>query len=70
VRYKTPTGYDSIVGKPAIVTQEINNYKDTGTVRIDGLTWVAKSDDDDIIYESGLVVTVVQIDGALAICSR
>ena len=61
---------DPLVGRPAIVTQEINNHKDTGTIRINGLMWAAKSDDDDIIYESGLVVTVVQIDGSLAICSR
>jgi len=59
-----------IIGKHAIVTEEINNYKDTGTVRINGLTWTAKSDDDDIIYESGLVVTVVNIDGEGTICTR
>jgi len=68
-RYKN-SGSDSIIGKYAIVTEEINNYKETGTVRINGLTWIAKSDDDDIIYESGLVVTVVHIDGVEAICSR
>jgi membrane protein implicated in regulation of membrane protease activity len=67
-----PGSYDYIIGKTAIVTQEINNYKDTGAVRINGLTWTAKSDDDDIIYESGLVVTVIDIDaeGTEAICSR
>ena len=64
------SGSDSIIGKTAIVTEEINNYKYTGTVRINGLTWVAKSDDDDVIYESGLVVTIVNIDGVEAICSR
>jgi membrane protein implicated in regulation of membrane protease activity len=68
-KYKNANS-DSVIGKTAIVTEEINNYKYTGTVRVNGLTWVAKSDDDDIIYESGLVVTIVNIDGVDAICSR
>ena len=64
--------YDYIIGRHAIVTQEINNYKDTGAIRINGSTWLAKSDDNDIIYESGLVVTVIHVDGsdAVAVCSR
>lgn len=59
-----------IIGKTAIVTEEINNYKNTGEIRINGFTWNAKSEDDDIIYESGLVVTVVEIEGARAVCLR
>ena len=64
--------YDYIIGRPAIVTEEINNYKSTGTIRINGLVFPAESDDDDIIYESGLVVTVARINanGAQAVCSR
>ena len=60
----------SFIGRNAIVTQEINNFKNSGAVRINGLTWFAQSEDDDIIYESGLVVTVIRIDGVRAICSR
>jgi len=61
---------DSLTGKSAIVIQEINNYKNTGTVRADGLEWPAKSDEDDIIYETGLVVIIVGTEGACVICSR
>jgi membrane protein implicated in regulation of membrane protease activity len=69
-RNRASRGHDHIIGRHAIVTEEINNYKDTGAVRINGLTWTAKSDDDDIIYESGLVVTVIDINDTEAICSR
>ena len=69
VRYRI-SNHDSIIGKNAIVTEEINNHKDTGAIRVNGLTWNAKADDGDVIYESGLVVTVVHIDGVEAICSR
>ncbi|MCL2772786.1 MAG: NfeD family protein [Oscillospiraceae bacterium] len=64
------TNYNSVIGKTAIVTEEINNFKNTGAVRINGATWTAKSEDDDIIYESGLVVSIVGTDGVKAICSR
>ena len=60
----------SIIGRTAIVTEEINNYKDAGRVRINGVAWNAKSEDDDVIYEAGLVVMIIGIDGAKAICSR
>jgi len=60
----------SLIGKSAIVTREINNYKNTGAVRVGALEYGAKADDDDIIYESGLVVTIIKIDGSQAICSR
>ena len=62
--------YDLLTGKSAIVTREINNYKDTGTIRINGFEWDAKTEDEDVIYESGIVVIVVAIEGATAICSR
>jgi len=59
-----------IIGKDAIVTEEINNYKRTGAIRINGSTWTAKSEDDDVIYESGLIVTVVKTEGRKVICTR
>jgi len=61
---------DSLIGRNAIVTEEINNYKNTGTIRINGLVWDAQAEDDDIIYESGLVVIILKIDGMRLICSR
>ena len=67
-RINTSRGF--VIGETAIVTEEINNYKNTGTVRINGAMLTAKSEDDNIIYESGLVVTVIGTDGAKAVCSR
>lgn len=61
---------DLLIGKTAIVTEEINNYKSTGEIRINGLAWNAQAEEDDVIYETGLVITVIAIDGVKAICSR
>ena len=61
---------DSLIGRNALVTEEINNYKNTGTIRFNGLNWDAQAEDDDIIYESGLVVIILRIDGVRVICAR
>jgi len=66
----TDANSDLLAGKSAIVTQEINNFKNTGAVRAGGFEYGAKSDDDDIIYETGLVVTIIRMDGEQMICSR
>ena len=67
IKYKNSI---SVIGQNAIVTEEINNYKNTGTVRINGHVWIAQAEEDDIIYESGLVVTVIYIESGKAVCAR
>jgi len=57
-------------GSSAIVTQEINNRKETGEIRINGLAHTARAEEDDVIYETGLVVTVVRLEGGQAVCTR
>ena len=69
IKSKT-VGSNSVIGKTAIVTKEINNYQNSGTIRVGSLEYNAKSDDDDIIYETGLIVTIIRADGIYAICSR
>ena len=61
---------DSLIGRTAIVMEEINNYKETGSVRINGAAHTAKSEEDGVIYETGLVVTVTGFEGIKAVCSR
>lgn len=60
----------SLIGKNAIVTEEINNYKNTGTIRVNGLILDAQAEEDDIIYETGLVVIILGMDGVKLVCSR
>lgn len=57
------TNADRIIGKECIVTQDINNIKGTGTVKVEGLEWSARSQDDTAIIGEGQKVTIVQIKG-------
>ena len=62
--------YKNLIGKAAIVTEEIDNIKNTGSVRINGTIWTARAEDADELYENGLIVTIIKIDGECVICSR
>lgn len=57
------TNVDSLVGKQAIVTLDINNLLGTGQVMLNGMEWSARSVKDDVKIEAGAVVVVKSISG-------
>lgn len=57
---------DRIIGRQAIVTERIDNLEGTGSIRVDGLTWTARSADDSV-FEPGSQVTIDKIEGVKAI---
>lgn len=57
-----PTNADALIGKPAIVTEEIDNTEATGRVLINGQSWKAKARVGDII-KKGELVEVIAISG-------
>ena len=67
VRYfnvdRVKTNAESIVGKKAIVTGEINNLKAEGQVTVNGMEWTARSVADDVVIPEGAVVYIVAING-------
>lgn len=56
------TNADALIGKPAIVTQEIDNIKTTGEVMINGQPWKAYARIGEVI-KKGELVEVVAISG-------
>jgi membrane protein implicated in regulation of membrane protease activity len=63
------TNADSYIGLDAVVTEEINNIMATGTVRVKGIEWTARSSSDDKI-EKGAIVTVRSIEGVKLIVEK
>jgi len=55
--------------KTAIVVEEIDNVKETGAVKINGLIWTARSEDGKVI-EKDAVVIFMKISGNKAIVKR
>lgn len=57
------TNVESVVGKRAIVTEEIDNLQGRGKAVLNGQEWTARSAEDGIIIPEGAVVTVVTVSG-------
>ncbi len=66
---KTPTNSDRVIGMTGIVTEEINNIRETGAVKADGKVWSARSADNSII-PAGVTVDIHEIRGVKVIVSR
>ncbi len=58
----TPTNTDMLIGEKGTVDEEIDNLAGTGSVKIAGKIWSAKSENGDVI-PSGSTVTAVRIEG-------
>ncbi len=52
-----------LIGREALVTEAIDNLRETGAVRLDGVLWTAKSDGGVPIAE-GEHVTIVRLEGS------
>lgn len=59
---RTKTNVDSLIGQQGRVTEQIDNFKETGVVHLNGLEWTARSEQDEII-EAGEAVIVKRIAG-------
>lgn len=57
------TNAESLVGKQAIVTSEIDNLQGIGQVTVGGLEWSARTSKDDMRLMIGSVATIVAING-------
>jgi membrane protein implicated in regulation of membrane protease activity len=64
------TGTAALIGRSAVVTQEIVNDRGLGMVKLEGETWTARSLDDDEVIPAGVRVQVVEIRGATAVVTE
>ena len=61
------TNVDSVIGKQAIVLDEISNLKGKGQVMLDGMEWSARAYDENCVIPAGAVVAVRDIQGVKVI---
>jgi len=60
---RVKTNVESIVGKKAVVTEEINNLLSQGTVVVSGQEWSARSCEEGITIPKDAVVIVEAVSG-------
>ena len=67
VRYfnkdRVRTNVESMVGRQAVVTSEIDNIQGTGQVTVGGQEWSARSSVDELRIPVGNVVNIVAVSG-------
>ncbi|HEY3732425.1 MAG TPA: NfeD family protein [Streptosporangiaceae bacterium] len=59
------TGVAALVGRTAIVVEEVTGY--AGRVRIGGEVWTSRAYDDSLVIPVGAKVDVLQIEGVTAL---
>ncbi|WP_067846987.1 NfeD family protein [Nocardia lijiangensis] len=60
-----PTNVDALPGKSALVLEEVAAH--SGRVKLGGEVWTARPMNPDEVYEPGVTVYVMKIDGATAV---
>jgi membrane protein implicated in regulation of membrane protease activity len=57
------TNVDSLIGSSAVVISDIDNIHQVGQVVAGGQEWTARSSQDDILLETGKIVTILSVSG-------
>lgn len=57
------TNIDRLIGQTAIVKETINNKKEQGLVRINGMDWTARAEEIDEVILKGKPVEILDIQG-------
>ena len=74
VRYmnknRTKTNVDSMAGKEAVVTEDIDNLKAQGVVQVNELEWTARAENNQDVIPKGSVVEVTRVDGVKLIVRK
>lgn len=64
-RYRS--NYEGNIGKRARVTEEVNNFKETGKVLIDGMEWSARMEDPSLTLYPDEEAVITEVQGVKVI---
>ena len=59
---RTATNADMVLGREAFVLETVDNLHGTGSLKLDGKVWTARSATDAVLPE-GMLVKVVKLEG-------
>ena len=62
-RDRVRTNVESMIGRQAIVTSEIDNLQGIGQVTVGGQEWSARTEEDGLNLQPGTVVDIVAVSG-------
>lgn len=59
----TKTNVNALIGRTCIVTEEIRNLEEVGEVKINGLCWSARAQEESRVILVGELVEIVEVSG-------
>ncbi len=65
---KSDFNADSVIGAIGTVQETVDNLRETGSVKVKGLVWTARSADDGAVIPEGTLVEIKEISGVKLIC--
>lgn len=66
----TKTNYEGVIGKVVRITEKVDNLNETGTAKVNGQEWTARSQQDELTIEAGSLAKVVEIQGVKLIVTE
>lgn len=70
LKKKEKTNCDMMIGKNVIVTEKVDNIKQTGAIVYNGLEWTARSAKDEVTFEKGENAIIMEINGVKVILMK
>jgi len=67
---RVSTNVDSLIGKQAVVMENIRNLQGTGKVFLNGIEWTARTAMDEEEIDKDSIVNIVRVDGVKLIVER
>ncbi len=65
---QTDFNADSVIGTVGTVQETVDNLRETGSVKVKGLVWTARSTEDGVTIPKGALVEIKAISGVKLIC--
>lgn len=65
-----PTNADSLIGRDCVVTEEIDNIRGLGAVKVRGQVWTARTEEDGEKAAVGEIVKILRIEGVKLIVRK
>ena len=64
------TNVDSLIGKKTILTEDVDNLRQTGKAVVMGQEWTVRTDNDGVKIPKGTLVEVINVSGVKLIVKR
>ena len=67
---RVKTNYEGLIGKVVKVTKTVDNQSQSGEAVVNGQEWTVRSLNEDVIFEPGTKVKIVNIEGVRLIVTE